>query len=289
MSGALSWTNHNRAELDGIPALSGNLGTSALAFDAAYPGTNMLTPDPSQVSRINFTRNATNNTDITVNCTFSASNDKPIRVIGLINCRFPSNTTFVQCVARNTGGGALESTSAITFAQMVLQPRTTDRYDLFWILAAERLGCRVDYNVRIPASNSGYFEIGHPWAGPALVWPNGVGADWQMTGADSSIVSDGPGGGYSAYAYPVRKVLHLTKRGLQYVDALGDPAVPAALSLRQAIFEAGTSEPVIAISDDETPHSAQVQSTYGRFREVPNLAHLSAGRYGTGLVVQQIR
>lgn len=290
-SGAISWIDveYCRLDLDGVPALDGNSGTSSLAFDAAYPGANAITDSPSQVARINYTRNGSANLDITVKFTFSASNDKTIRVLKLSNVRLPSDVVQVTAVAKNVAGGVLETATTYTAAQLVLQPGKTDRYDLFWILTADRSGAVVDFNFRFPASTSGYFEIGRAWAGAGLVYDKGMGVDWSLSGEDASRVARGDGGGYAAYRYPVRKTLTLNKRGLTYLQAMGDPNSPTALSFREFLLEAGSSAPVVIVSNDTNQYQAQVMSVYGTVKQVGSLDHVGAQRFGTGIVVEQIR
>lgn len=288
-NGALSWVDHCQNDLDGVPALAGNGGTSDLAFDPAYPGANVLTADVSQVAQIDYTRNTTANTDITVTCTFSASNDKTIRVLAALNVRLPSDVVQVTAQAKNAAGTVLETGTTFTAAQLVLIPGQTDRYNLFWILSADRLGASAAFNFRFPISTTGYFEIGRLWAGPGIVWSKGVGIDWSMKVIDASRVSRADGGGFSSYALPTRKQFSITKRGLAYIDAMGDPNAPAALNVRQAVFEAGTSEPIILISTDADQHTAQVQSCYGSILPGVSLDHAGAQRYGTGMQVEEIR
>lgn len=295
-NGAISWRDYCQDDTDGVPALNGNAGTSSLAFDAAYPGANALTADPSQVARINYTRNGTANTDITVSCVFSASDTGTLRVLAALNVRLPSRVTAVVQVrasALNTSGATLETGTTYLAADMVPVPGTTDRYNFFWILSTEQMGARADFLFRFNASTSGYFEIGRLWAGPAVVWPNGAGMDWSLSGMDGSRVQRSDGGGYASYSYPVRTVMKLSKQAMSYLDSFGaeslDTTAPVPLSIRNLMFEAGTSEPVIAISTDADKHKAQVQSVYGLVTQMAELNNLGAGLYGTGMVVQQIR
>lgn len=286
--GAISWLDVEYCQLS-TPTLNGNSGTSALSFDAAYPAANAVLDDPSLVAQVDYTRNGTPNLDITVSCVFSASNNKTIRVLAAINVRLPSDVVQVTAVAKNLAGSVLETATTFTAAQLILQPRKTDRYDLFWILSADQVGARADFNFRFPASTSGYFEIGRLWAGAGLVWPQGVGVDWSMSGVDASRIARGDGGGFSSYRYPVRKTLSISKRGLSYIDALGDPDDALSLSFRQCLLEAGSGTPMIVISTNADQHKAQVQSVYGAADSVASLDHAGAQRYGTGMVVQQIR
>lgn len=287
--GALAWTDYCQDDTDGVPALTGNGGTSALSFDAAYPGANALTADPSEVAQIDYTRNTTADTDISVTCTFSASNDKTMRVLAALNVRLPSDVVQVTAQAKNAAGTVLETGSTFTAAQLCLIPGQTDRYNLFWILSADRTGASATFNFRFPISTSGYFEIGRLWAGPAVVWENGVGSEWSMRVVDSSRVSRGDSGGFSAYPLQTRRQFAITKRGLSYIDALGDPSATSSLNLRQCLLEAGTSSPVILISSNANQHKAQVLSCYGAILPGASIDHAGAQRFGTGMQIEEIR
>lgn len=287
--GALSWIDYCQDDTDGVPALTGNGGTSALSFDASYPGANALTDQPSEVAQVDYTRNTTADTDITVTCTFSASNDKTMRVLALLNVRLPSDVVQVTAQAKNAAGTVLETGTTYTAAQLVLIPGQTDRYNLFWILTADRVGASAAFNFRFPISTSGYFEIGRAWAGPAIVWNNGVGSDWSLRPVDASRVSRGDAGGFSAYPLPTRKQFSITKRALSYIDALGDPNAPSSLNLRQCLFEAGTSEPVVLVSSNANQHKAQVLSCYGTILSGASIDHVGAQRFGTGMQIEEIR
>ncbi len=288
-NGALSWTDCCKDDIDGVPELAGNAGTSVLAYDAAYPGANALTADPTQVAKINYTRNASANLDIDVICTFSATNNKTIRVLAALNVLLPSAVVQVTCRVQQTAGTVVAAATAYSAAQLVVRPLQTGRYDLFWIVTPTGLAAAANFRFRFPASTSGSFEIGRLWAGDGLVWSNGVGADWGMYGVDGSRVIRPHGGGFSAYAFPVSKGLRLTKRGLSYAETFGNSSSLTALSVRNLLFEAGMSEPVVAISTDRDQHSAQVLSVYGLVAQLPDLDHLSANKYGTAIAVQQIR
>lgn len=296
MSGAIGWVDHCKDDINGAPTLD-DTGTplSSLAFDPAYPARNCLTPDVSRVTRIDYDTGFLLS-EFFINCELSVSNDVPVRIIAALNVRLPADLLDVIARVKNTAGSVIES-GATYFKSptpnLTPIPGTLDRYDLFWILSEEHLCSDVDIKFRVSTNTDvDYIEIGRMWAGPAVVFPCGVGYEWGLSGVDPSRIYRSEGGGYAAYQYPTRKVLSVTNNGLTYEQALGgvDQTTGNQIaSLREIFLGAGTSSPVVLISSDQTQHEAQAGSVYGLITSFPSLDHAGKRYYGTNLRIEQLR
>jgi hypothetical protein len=285
--GALSWTNRVLGDTDGVSVAAAQGSFTTNAIDAGYPATNATNPDPSKVTQVDYQTGvlATYESYVQANWTTNAT----VRVVAALNVRLASHVVGVRFAVLNEAGTTLETTTQIPYANLVPIPGQTDRYDVFAILTATRSVNRLRFQVQTLYGNTDYYEVGYLWAGPAIVWPRGFGADWMLSGVDASRVVRGDGGGYAAYRYPVRKTLGLSKRGLSYVDAMGTLGDSSALSLRQCILEAGLSSPVVAITSDTNAHKAQALSAYGLMTQMPSIDNQGANRFSAGLSVEQIR
>jgi hypothetical protein len=287
-SGALSWTNKVLDDADdtvSVGAAQGSFTTNSI--DAGYPGTNAVDKDPSLVTRVNYQTSSSAPYESYLESNWTSNAD--VRVVAALNVRLASDVVGVRFAVLNAAGSTLETTSQITYANLVPIPGQTDRFDIFAILSATRSVNRLRFRVQVAASDTDYYEVGHLWAGPAIVWDRSWGADWVLSGVDASRVIRGDGGGYAAYRYPTRKTLTLSKRGMSYIDAMGTLGNSSALSLRQCMLEAGVSSPVVAITSDANAHKAQVLSAYGLLTQMPSIDNQGANRFGVGLTVEQIR
>lgn len=285
-SGAFSWSNKiTSSSTVSVGTVSGTFST--LAIDSGYPAANSLNDDPSSVTRVNFTASSGTNPEFYIEWNWS-SNDTA-RVLGAFNVRLPTNVIGLRFRGINAAGTTQFTTTQVlrSLGQLVLLAGHTDRYQLPSILSADYLINRIRLLVQVNTSASGYVEIGKPWAGLGCVWENGFGADFRMGYVDQSKVSRRPGGGFSAYRYPRRRVLSLTKRGLAYADAMGADGL--ANSLRDAIADVGVSSPCVAITTDKTNHKLGALSVYGLLAEMPDLEHLGADLYGTAMRVEEVR
>ncbi|MDQ3288655.1 MAG: hypothetical protein M3Q42_10435 [Pseudomonadota bacterium] len=286
-NGALSWTNRVLLDTNGVSVGAAQGAFTANAIDAAYPATNATDPDPSLVTQVDYQTAAGAPYESYVEANWTSNLD--VRVVAALNVRLASAVVGVRFAVLNAAGSTLETTTQIAYANLVAIPGSTDRFDIFAILSATRSVNRVRFQVQVPASSTDNFEVGYLWAGPGIIWPSGWGVDWSLSGVDASRVVRADGGGYSAYRYPTRKTLSLSKRGMSYVDAMGTLGNSGALSFRQCMLEAGVSSPVIAISSDDDAHTAQTMSAYALISNMPSIDNLGAGKFGTGLVVEQIR
>jgi hypothetical protein len=293
MSALLAWNNHfSEAGFFPVAALAG-INVSSEAYDPAFPGKNALTPDPAKRTRVNFTRDAVAGGYSRVAWTFARSgysaDIRSTRLIAFINVRLPPECTQVAVFGQDHNGVVVTPITTILKADLVPRPGTTDRYDVYNVLSSAISIGNANLMMYVPPSTRGYWEVGHVWASNALVWPRGVDNDWRMGVVDSSTVQRTPSGGVATFPTPARKTMSLSRKSMKYIDALGTPGNPSALSLRQMAFEVGTSEPVIAISNNKTAHKLQVMSTYGLITRLPDIASNAVDNYGAGLTVEEWR
>lgn len=287
MAAALSWTDRTASDADSVVAVAATSGAfTALTIDAAYPAANALTNDPSKVTQVDYTTPAGGPFVLSVESNWTS--DATVRVVAALNLRLPSTAVGVSFAVLSAAGATLETTTQVTLANLVPIPGTTDRYNAFAILTADRSANRLRLLVQVAASGTDYVEVGKLWAGPAIVW-GGIGAEWEMGFVDPSTVARSRGGALAATRLPVRRTLSLTKRGLSYADALGTAGSASTLSLRQALQDAGISAPVVAISSNADTHRLQVGSLFGAITEMPSINHIGAARFGTALRIEEIR
>lgn len=285
MSGALSWTNLFTIYGD-VPELQTS-ATSA-SVDSAYPVANMLDEDPSRVTRINYTNSTGSNATVLLRTQVSAANDAGIRVMALLNVRLASHVVSCGVQVVNLAQSVALFSASFSAASFVPIPGTQDRYNFYFIVpAGVGDGAYVDFIFTIPTGTVDYGEIGFMWAGPAIVWPNGAGVEWSMDVEDRSTVERGNSGSYAAYRYNRLRVLSVTKRGMDYAEALGSAG--STLSIRDAMLSAGISAPVVVISTDSDTHKAQTMSVYGLVDAWSALGHQGAYRFGIGARVKEIR
>lgn len=293
MSGAISWTNRVSSDADGaavVGAAQGSFTTNSI--DAAYPGTNVIDgTDPSRVTRVDFATAGSAPYESYLEANWSS--DQDVRVVAALNCYLPGasvnggSTIGVRFSVLNAANSTLETTAQILSAALVPIPGTDERYNVYAILSATRSVNRLRFQVQLEANESGYYEVGALWAGPAIVWPNGVGVDWAMEVEDRSTVERGNSGSFATYRYNRLRVLSISKRGMNYAEALG--AAGSSLSIRDAMLQAGNSSPVVVISSDADSHKAQVMSVYGLVESWSGLGHQGAYRFGVGARVKEIR
>lgn len=283
MSGALSWVNW---ALGSSGATIGASGTfTSQAINASYPAANVISPDPSLVTRVDYVTSGSATSLFRVNW----STNQPTRVVALLNCRISfSDVSTIAVYVDNAGGSTQENLGSYTSATIMPIPGTTDRYDLFFITSEERSAGQITLGVSVGASKSGYYEVGHVWAGDGLVYANGLGAEWAAGVDDQSVVEIQPSGGFAAYAYNTLDVLEVSKRGLSQQDAIGSPST--VNSLRHMLRIAGFHAPVVVISSTADMTRAQAKSVYGLIRDAQGIASLGRGDlYGTAMRVRQIR
>lgn len=293
MTAAISWTNKVRDDADGAVAVGTASGSSAFtsnAIDSAYPGSNAVDDDPSRVTQVDYQTGGTAPYESYLEANWTS--DATVRAVAALNVRLPSTVVGVRFRVVNAAGTTLETTAQVLAADLVPIPGTTDRYNVYAILSADRSVNRVRFLVQLAASETGYYEVGHLWAGPALVFSGasaGVDADWRLGFVDPSTVSRGNGGGYASYAYPVRRRLAISKRVLSYAEAHGTPGTPSAPSFHQMAMEVGVHSPILVIPRDTDDHTLQRLSVYGLATGTPQIGHQRGDYYGTALEVEEIR
>lgn len=291
MSGALSWVNKVLDDADGAVSVGAAQGSfTANAIDSAYPGRNAISPDPSLVTQVDYQTSSSAPYESYVEANWTSN--APVRVVAALNVRLPSTVVGVRFVVVNEAGTTLETTSQILAANLVPIPGTTDRYHVYAILSAERSVNRVRFQVQVAASETGYYEVGHLWAGQALVLGGTAGswdAGWRMGFVDPSTIERGNSGGYAAYSYPVRRRLAIANSLLTYAQAIGTAGSPNTPSLRQFALEAGSGTPVLAVVRDDDAHALQALSLYGTAVRLPDLTHQRGNRFGTGIEIEEIR
>lgn len=297
MSGAIGWIDHCKDDINGAPTLDDIGGSmSSLVFDPAYPARNSMTPDVSRVTRIDYDTGFFLS-EFSLNFELaSAANDIPVRILAALNLRLPADIIDVIARVKLANGTVLESGTAYAKTpapNLTPIPGTEDRYDLFWILSEEWLCSDVELVFQVSTNTDvDYIEIGRMWAGPAIVFPCGVGYEWGLSGVDPSRIYRSEGGGYAAFGYPTRKVISISNKGLTYAQAMGgvDQSNGEQIaSLRDLFLGAGTSSPVVLISSDETQHEAQAGSVYGLIQTFPSLDHSGGRYYSTALRIEQLR
>lgn len=282
MPAALSYRNLIATRLSN-PSLSHNM-TSA-SVDAAFPSTNQYDPDPSLVTRVNYVNSTGGDCVSFHRVQVSAANDAGIRVIAALNVRLAPHVTRVLLQTTNLAQSANPGSVTIDASSFVPRPGTTDRFDLFAVLSAA--GGAAAYGelvVIVPPGNSGYYEVGHLWCGPALVWDEGIDGNWKQLLLDDSVVERFPGGSWSAYGHPTHHGIELSRSLLTYDQAIGSSAAPTSASLRSVLREVGTSKPVIMIPRTASQHEMQTLSVYGLIQgPLPSIDHQGGNRYATGL------
>lgn len=287
MSGALSWTNRVSSDADGAVAIGAAQGSfTSNTIDASYPGANAIDgTDPSRVTRANYQTGGSAPYESYLEANWTSNLD--VRVVAALNVRLASDVVGVRFVVVNAAGTTLETTTQIPYASLVPIPGTTDRFNVYAILSATRSVNRVRFQVQVPASDTDYYELGALWAGPAIVWPNGAGVEWGLSVIDRSTVERGNSGSYAAYRYNRLRALSISKRGMDYSEAMG--AAGSTLSIREAMLSAGNSSPVVVISSDSDTHKAQTMSAYGLVEQWSDLGHVGMYRFGIGARVVEIR
>ena len=294
MPAAISWTNNALATVAAYPAVSSAQMTS-IAFDAAYPAANLRDPDPSRVARVNYVRNGTAGGFAMpqIRWADTAGACGRTRVLALLNVRLPSDATDVSLAvythAGGSAGGSFASAATYTAAERVPIPGTTDRFNLYWLRTARQNNIGwMDFRIDLPPSTSGYIEIGHAWAGDALVL-DAFEEHWGQQPVDGSEVERTAGGALVASVLPVRQTLRIGMSALTKDQAFGSSAAPTLPSLRTLQFEAGRSAPVIALPRTDSAFNLQTLGVYGALRNPPSLRHLGGDYYGSEFDVEQIR
>jgi hypothetical protein len=290
--GVLSWYNNCDDDIDGTPGLVVSGGTAT--YDAAYPGANMLTDDPSQVAQIDLVGTGAGILKVRPVWSISA-NSKTVRCLAALNVRIPSGIPGLAVTARALAGGgagspAVQASATLAYgaSDMCLIEGQTDRYNLFFYFASDTTcgGVSLEFSY---SSSPGtiYIEIGRIWAGPALVL--NTGSEFEFEAIDPSIVERGPSGGFSAQRLPTRKALHINWPGTTYATALGTAGATTTLSLRHFTMEAGLGAPVVAIGRTDSLHYLQTTGVYGLVTEMPRHMHVGANRWTTGARIEQVR
>jgi hypothetical protein len=290
--GALSWTDHCEDDIDGTPGLVVSGGTAS--YDAAYPGANMLTNDPSLVAQIDLVGSGAGILKVRPVWSIS-SNSQTVRVLAALNVRIPSGIPGLAVTARALAGGgagspAVQASATLAYgaSDMCLIEGTTDRYNLFFYFASDTTcgGVSLEFSY---SSSPGtiYIEIGRIWAGPALVLDTGAQFDWEPI--DPSIVERGPSGGFSSQRLPTRKAIRMQWPAETYANALGTAGSTTALSLRHALMEAGMGAPVVYMGRTDSLHYLQTTSLFGLITEMPQIRHVGNNRWTSGGRIEQVR
>lgn len=280
MGAALSRKNHLVPTTPiSLLGTAGGIGT-----DPAYPLANMLDPDPTRVGRWTYTLAGTSYPE----ADFGAAMP-PTRVVGAMNVRLDlAHVTSVALQLVSTGGSQLQ---LITFnaADLVPIPDTTDRFNLCGITAVEQTTLqRLRLRVTTIAA-SGYAECGHLWAGPGLVFPEGVDALWSIGYVDPTDVQRPPGGGFVSSPMPTRLKLNCPVAQRTYNEAMGTPGSAAFENMRNIIGSVGRSRPVVMVARSADTHAMQTMSVYGLMSEIRDIGHQGGNNYATQFSVEQIR
>lgn len=290
MSAAFSWVNRCRSDIDGLSAIVQNM-TSAV-FDSAYPAQNILDPDPTKLSRINFVNSTGATRNVGFESTFSAVNVN-CRLLAAINFRLPANVATVTLGAQTTLGGSVFSV-VVNAADLVPQPGTTDVFNLFYLHTSAGAAARAQFTAQIPTGSTDYISGGHIWCGDAFVPTDGVDADWSIGTVDpepgsETFMSGTPVG----YILPKRAELQTSISAREYNEIMGTPQNPAAPSWRQFIREAGMSTPLIALprvgSTTQDIHASQIIGMYCKAIALPTIGHQGGNFFASGaLTLRQI-
>lgn len=281
MAGVIGYgDNYCALDLDGVPSLS--IGGGTATFDPLKPGANLLDPNPSKVTRVNIVATGAGSLDI-YPVWDSAANSKTVRVIAALNVRLPSSITDVAARTLTFGLATQNNAErAYTAAERVPIPGTTDRYDLFFYLTADSSAAAAALNVAWAGAFTDYIEIGCLVAMKALVFPSGVGREWNVQPIDESPVERSAGGAVSAFTLPTRQSVTFPLNNETYAQALGTANSPAVPSLRQVLRENGTSKPVIVLPRTSDEHALQVLGTYGHFTSIPSIDHAGGNYFDAG-------
>lgn len=260
------------------------VGTGAV-MDPAFPGANAITPDPSQEARWTYT-NVAGTTYLQVD---NATVMPLTNVVAALNVRAdPAQVSQITIGLYSTVATLLEQ-FAFPIAQCDPLPGTTDRFDLFGITSVPRTTARYMRVSVTSGAVAGYAGVGHVWAGPGLVLPDGVDADWDFEPIDESEVSRGRSGSFAANVLPRRKRLVGKVSVQDYDTAMGQKLNTAALNFRKMFMEAGVSAPVVAVLRNDDAHSAQALGVYGLIDRVQKISHGGGNLFGTSYSVNQIR
>lgn len=261
--------------------------TTSASVDASFPLANMLDSDPTRVTRVNYANSSGALRSVVLRKRISAGSDKTLRVAAALNVRLPPGM-WSSCLFASWGADLVTGIGgfgSVTPTVCVPVPGTVDRFNFFAYLAADfTAAAYVEFYVRSLTGSSGYFEIGHLWAGPALVWSDGIDGNWKQLLVDDSVIERYPGGSWSTYSHPTHHGIELSRSLLTYEQAIGNSAAPTAPSLRSVLREVGTSKPVIMIPRTASQHELQTLSVYGLIQgPLPSIDHQGANRYATGL------
>ena len=293
MPAAFSPTNRVRTATGSGGRIVPGYTFDSLAVDPAYPASNLIDPDPSLVTRLNYDNNASAGL-VETYAQLSASSNKTCRVIAALNCRIPSNVSYVTLYVMDATGTSFTANSRVFYRnQLVPLPGTTDRFDLIDVLSADALGARVAARFSVDANAIDYVEVGHMWAGPAVVVQapdSGMAMDWEVGTVDSADVERSRGGALVASpGVPRRRTMSANVRAAGRNVALGVPGDATAISLRSLREETGLSTPIIAILRSADVHDLQCLSMYGAFTRIDAVEHTGGNFYSTRMSMEQIR
>jgi hypothetical protein len=288
MSSALSWKNYVTQH-----GFSGG-GAGGGSIDPSYPLANAADPDPSKVCRVNYTAAGPGGVYLLGDLGAIRS---PIRVIAALNCALSTlevpaaNQTAFSFRLYDSAFGATGADLQIANANIVPIPGTRNRFNLFCVAPANVTTGR--YLIMYPdigsATHSGWFEVGHLWAGPALVFPEGTDTDWGLSAVDTSEVTRARGGALVASRMPRRKKLSIGFSGRSYAETIGTAGDATALSLRDFALDAGVSTPVLAIHRSTDTHAMQAASIYGAVTRPLDIQHERGNYYKSRLEIEEIR
>lgn len=302
MGAAISWVNHVTNGYASAPIMVQNM-TSA-SVDSAYPIANMIDPDPSKVVRVNYVNSSGSNKAVILRKHVSAANDKTFNVLALLNVRLAvgqwSSVTFGIFTSDLITGAIYGN---YVPADVVPIPGTTDRYNLFTVIAGGVSGrAECECTITTATDTNSYLEVGHFWAGPALVWEEtttgGVSGNWRHGVVDPSDVERTRGGALVASKLPHRRTLQCEFDSKTYAQAMGTPGTAGNLSYRQFMAEAGNSSPVLVLPRTplnpasptaEELHTLQAQSLYASFIGQHEIGHLGGNLFRSTGNFEEIR
>lgn len=254
-------------------------------IDPAYPARNVLHPDPTLEAGWTYSAVA-GTTYLQVN---NGAALPPVNVVAAINVRLdPAVVTTFTLRIWNTSSATLDSWS-FPIADCVPIPGTTDRFNFYGITPSTRTNAQHLFAMATTTASAGYVRVGHMWAGPGLVFPDGVDADWSLGYIDPTDVQRPPSGGLVSAPLPTRAVLSCPTTVQAYNVAMGAPGQAAFENMRNIVGSVGRSRPVVMVVRDQNLHTVQTMSVYGALSELTPIGHEGGDYFGTTFDVEQIR
>lgn len=279
---AIGWNNRVLEDTDDTASIVTVSGTfSSLAFDAAFPGSNVLDPDESLYTKIDY---VSSSGDCIVGLRADWGTNRPIRVLAVEHITAPEDDLIYIFKAYSSSGTLLaEKEFDRSFIPQI--PGKEGYYNLHWILPSTISAARFQVDIVVFTGSSGSIKVGHMWASDALVLDEEWGSGWGWVPMDQSPVAGNGAGAWSTYRRPKWHGLQLSKRMWSYEQAMGNPLDLSAPSMAQILLEAGRSDPVLCVVGS-TDHETGRFSRRGLIRQMPTLNIRPGKRWDdSGLIV----